>query len=195
MNKNKYEAVVIGASAGGSAALAQLLPRLPPTFPLAVIIVRHLHPLQAGLPFAYQTRDWALPVKEADEKEPVRPGWIYFAPPNYHLLIESDRTFALSIDERVNYVRPSIDVLFESAAEVYGAGLVGVILSGANQDGAAGLRRIKERGGLAVVQDPATAEVALMPQAALAMAQIDYVLPPAEIGALLARCGAACLNV
>lgn len=186
---NRYEAVVIGASAGGSAALAQLLPRLPATLLLAIIVVRHLHSSQVGLPFPHQTRDWALPVKEADEKEPVRPGWIYFAPPNYHLLIESDRTFVLSIDERVNYVRPSIDVLFESAADVYGAHLIGVILSGANQDGAVGLRRIKERGGLTVVQDPATAEVALMPQAALAMTQIDYVLPPVEIGVLLARCG------
>lgn len=186
---NRYEAVVIGASAGGSAALAQLLPRLPATLLLAIIVVRHLHSSQVGLPFPHQTRDWALPVKEADEKELVRPGWIYFAPPNYHLLIESDRTFVLSIDERVNYVRPSIDVLFESAADVYGAHLIGVILSGANQDGAVGLRRIKERGGLTVVQDPATAEVALMPQAALAMTQIDYVLPPVEIGVLLARCG------
>lgn len=194
MNRS-YEAVVIGASAGGSAALAQLLPRLPAAFPLAVVVVRHLHPLQTGLPFPYQTRDWALPLKEADEKEPIRPGWIYFAPPNYHLLIESDRTFALSIDERVNYVRPSIDVLFESAADVYGVHLVGVILSGANQDGAAGLRRIKERGGLTVVQDPATAEISLMPQAALALTRIDHVLPPAEIGALLARCGIACPGV
>ena len=111
------------------------------------------------------------------DKEAIKPANVYFAPPNYHLLINDDKTFSLSIDDKVNYARPSIDVLFESAVDVYAPWLVGVILTGANNDGAQGLRLIKERGGLAIVQDPQTAESAYMPKAALEATQVDYVLP------------------
>jgi two-component system, chemotaxis family, protein-glutamate methylesterase/glutaminase len=129
----------------------------------------------------------ALRVKEANEKEPIQAGVIYLAPPNYHLLIENDRTFSLSIDERVNYARPSIDMLFETAAQVYGPQTVGIILTGANNDGANGLRLIKERGGLAIVQDPRTAESTFMPQAALEATPVDHLLSIPEMGKLLVR--------
>lgn len=181
-----YQAVAIGASAGGSAALSLILPFLPASYPLAVVLVMHLHPLQSAPALAYHLDSNALPLREAEEKQPVRPGCIYFAPANYHLLVEVEHTFSLSVDEKVNFTRPSIDVLFESAADAFGKYLVGVVLSGANHDGAEGLRAIKRRGGLAVVQEPSTAEAAFMPQAALDVVAADYVLSPVEIGQLLA---------
>jgi two-component system chemotaxis response regulator CheB len=154
-------AVVIGTSAGGVEALSVILPALPATF--------------------------RLPVREADDKEPIEAGTVYFAPPDYHLLIEKDGTVALSNDGLVNFSRPSIDVLFESAAEVYGARLLGVILTGANSDGADGLAAVRGAGGFAVVQDPAEAQAAVMTEAALARTAVDYVLPLHEIAALLQR--------
>ncbi|MGB8646000.1 MAG: chemotaxis protein CheB [Anaerolineae bacterium] len=183
----RYDAIVIGASAGGLAALLELLPRLPADYPLPIVVVQHLHPLQQSAAMLYQLERCALALKEADEKEPLHPGVVYFAPPNYHLLIEADRTLALSIDARVNFTRPSVDVLFESAAAVFRERLVGVILSGGNEDGAAGLRAIQRAGGLTVVQDPATAEAPYMPRAALAATQndVDYILSPLEIARLL----------
>lgn len=183
--KRRYHAVVIGASAGGSPALAQVLPRLPADFPLPVIVVQHLHPHQESAAMLYQSQNYLLFLKEADEKEPIRPGCVYFAPPNYHLLIEDNYTFSLSIDAKVNFTRPSIDVLFESAASVYGRRLVGVILSGANNDGAAGLRAVKMRGGLAIVQSPDTAREPFMPNAALAATAVDYVTPAEMISDFL----------
>ena len=184
-----YEAIVIGTSAGGAAALAELLPVFPAAYPLPIVVVQHLHPLQESAAVVHYDRRCVLTIKEAAEKEPVRPGHVYLAPPNYHLLIEDDKTFSLSIDPKVNYSRPSIDVLFESAVDVYSPRLIGVILTGASHDGAQGLRLIKENGGLTVVQDPATAEVSYMPQAALQATRVDYVLPLAEIGQLLVEQG------
>ena len=191
MTRRVYRAVVIGASAGGVDALLQILTHLPPDYALPVIIVQHLHPRQQGSALIYTFKCCALPVKEAEEKEPVVAGSIYVAPPNYHLLIEDDYTFSLSIDPQVKYTRPSIDVLFESAADAYGAQLVAVILSGANDDGADGLRRIKACGGLVVVQQPSTAEASYMPQAALSAVQSDHILYPSEIGKFLFSLGAA----
>lgn len=188
--QTSYRAIVVGASAGGFAALKSVLPALPAGYPLPVIVVQHLHPWQDGAALLYAAGCCPLQVKEAEEKEPIQAGTIYFAPPNYHLLIEDDETFALSIDEKVNYTRPSIDVLFESAAAVYGAQLVGVILSGGNQDGAAGLWAIKQHGGLAIVQDPACAEVVIMPRAAISATQVDYVLPLEQIGQVLCKLAA-----
>ncbi len=184
-----YAAVVIGTSAGGSAALAQILPVFPANYPLPLIVVQHLHPWQKGPAVVYYARKCALTLKEADEKALVQPGHVYFAPSNYHLLIEADHTFSLSIDGKVNYTRPSIDVLFESAVDVYGAQLIGVILTGANADGAEGLRQIKAHGGLAIVQDPATAEVPYMPEAALRATPVDYVLSLLEIARVLVELG------
>jgi two-component system, chemotaxis family, protein-glutamate methylesterase/glutaminase len=123
----------------------------------------------------------AVPVREAADKEPVEPGVIYFAPPNYHLLIEVERTFALSVEEPVNYVRPAIDLLFESAARAYGDQLLGVMLTGANSDGARGLARIRSAGGRAWIQQPEDAAAAAMPLAALRIAGADEVLTLAQI--------------
>jgi len=176
-----YAAVVIGASAGGTNALQQILPCLPVNFSIPVIIAQHLHPLQDGAAIIHYSGGSGLTVKDADEKESIRPGFVYFAPPNYHLLVEADRTFSLSIDPKVNFTRPSVDVLFESAADVYGVGLIGIVLSGANQDGAAGLSYIKQRGGLAIVQDPGDAESSYMPGAAIKAAHPDHILAAGEI--------------
>jgi two-component system chemotaxis response regulator CheB len=126
------------------------------------------------------------PVKEAQDKESIAPGMIYFAGPGYHLSVEQDRSLSLSLEDRVHFSRPSIDILFESAADAYGPTLVGVLLTGANEDGARGLARIKGCGGLTAVQDPAEARVSVMPQAALKLQVPDYILPLIGIGHLLA---------
>jgi len=131
-----------------------------------------------------------LQAREARDKEVLGPGTVYFAPPGYHLLIEQDRSFSLSCEDRVAYARPSIDVLMLSAADAYGPALCGVLLTGANYDGAAGLSGMQLAGGLAVVQDPATAEVATMPEAAIRRMTPDLILPLAEIHALLRSLGA-----
>ena len=181
----KYEAIVIGVSAGGLSALNRILPDLPSDFALAVIIVQHMHATGDNFLASYLNDKCNLKVKEVDDKESILKNKIYIAPPNYHLLVEADRTFSLSIDEPVNYARPSIDVLFETAADVYKTNLIGVILTGANTDGSHGLKRIKETGGLSVVQDPSTAEADTMPKAAIAAVDVDYVLPLEEIGKVL----------
>jgi two-component system chemotaxis response regulator CheB len=186
-----YEAVVVGASSGGVEALDRLLSGLPADFAPAVAVVQHLptdSPL-GSLPERFR-RSCPLPVKEADPGEPVRPGHVYFAPPGYHLLVEKDRTFALDSGARQNYSRPSIDALFTTAADAYGGSLVGVILTGANEDGAEGLRALRGRGGYGIVQDPARASAPQMPAAALAAAGADAVLALGEIAPFLTRlCG------
>jgi two-component system chemotaxis response regulator CheB len=189
MTANRYEVVVIGSSAGGLNALKCILALFPRDFAMAVVIVQHLHPSQDDSFIEALRIHCPIPVREAEEKEAVLPGAVYFAPPNYHLMIESDRTFSLSIDPKVNFSRPSIDILFETAAEVYGPRLIGVILTGANEDGAAGLRAVKEKGGLAIVQDPSGAEFRAMPGAALEKAGADHVLSIEGIGGFLAGCG------
>ena len=185
----RYQAVVIGVSAGGFETLNELLPLIPSGITVAVIIVQHLHPQQDGFFIESLNNACSVSVREAEQKEPAAPGTVYFAPPNYHLLLETDKTFSLSIDEKVNFSRPSIDVLFETAAETYGAGLIGVILTGASKDGASGLQRIRRSGGLTIVQDPATAPFPAMPAAALAEGEVDLVLSVPEIGRFLAQLG------
>jgi two-component system, chemotaxis family, protein-glutamate methylesterase/glutaminase len=184
-----YGAVAVGVSAGGLAALESILGRLPADFYPALMIVQHLHPQQCDYLVGHLNAVCRLPVKEAEEKDVIECGNVYLAPANYHLLVETDKTFSLSTDEKVNYSRPSIDVLFETAAEAYGAELIGVILTGASRDGAAGLRRIKEAAGLTIVQDPASAEFPVMPQAAVEASQADHVLNIEGIGALLCELG------
>jgi two-component system chemotaxis response regulator CheB len=161
------KAVVIGASAGAVQALLVILPALPASFSLPIFVVVHVpsdrdHALVSLL----QTR-CRITVKEAEDKEPVVGGTVYFAPADYHLLVEADGGLALSADEPVNYSRPSIDVLFESAADVYGPDLLGVILTGANHDGSGGLKAVLDAGGAGIVQDPAEAYAATMPETAL----------------------------
>ncbi len=178
----KYEAIVIGVSSGGMITLNTILRHLPSDFVLSIIIVQHQHPESDDFIAKFLDARCNLTVKQADEKESILPGVIYIAPPNYHLMIEEDRTFSLSIDKRVHYARPSIDILFETAADVFGKKLVGIILTGANEDGSHGLRKIKESGGLTIVQDPDTAEVDTMPKAAIASTKVDYILPLEKIG-------------
>jgi len=183
--KSPYKAIVIGSSAGGINALTKVLSVLPADFPLPIVIVQHLHP-ESGhhLPHILGTKS-ALKIKQADEKELIKKGWVYLAPPNYHLLIEEDFTFSLSLESPVNYSRPSIDVLFESAVYAYRQHLIGVILTGANHDGSLGLKKIKETGGFTIVQDPKTAEADAMPKAAIEATTIDKILPLQDIGLYL----------
>ncbi len=185
--KLKFEAIVIGISVGGMNALSTILPCLPGNFALTVIIVQHLHPSSGSYLARTLNERCKLTVKEADEKEEIKPGLVYIAPPDYHLLIEDNRTFSFCVGERVNYTRPSIDVLFESASDVYFSRLIGIILTGANNDGSQGLKIIKERGGLTIVQDPETAESAFMPRAAIAATEVEHILPLEQIGPFLVK--------
>ena len=184
MYMSAFQAIVIGASAGGTAALQKILFMLSEKFPLPVIVAQHVHPHQESAALIYKDIG-TLKIKDGDEKEAILPGFVYFAPPNYHLLIENDHTFSLSIDPKVHYARPSVDVLFESAADAYGAALIGIILGGANQDGATGLLRVRQHGGLTIVQDPGEAEVCFLPRAAIETASPKYVLPVEKIISLL----------
>ncbi|MDP6924590.1 MAG: chemotaxis protein CheB [Candidatus Scalindua sp.] len=184
---NKYKVIVIGVSTGGLKAIKAILSVLPSEFALSIIIVMHRHKETDGYLERSLDGECKIHVKQADEKEEIKAGIVYVAPPNYHLLIEDNGTFSMSVEGHVNYARPSIDVVFESAAEVYGKELIGVILTGANKDGSRGLKKIKEAGGLAIVQTPETSEVAEMPRAAIAAVDPDYVLPLDELGLLLRK--------
>ena len=161
-------AVVIGASAGAIDALGAILPALPADYPLPVLVVVHVPAHRQSMLAELFGGRCALTVKEAEDKESVLPGTIYFAPSDYHLLVEPDFTLSLSSDEPILFSRPAIDVLFQSAADAYGDGLTGIILTGANSDGAEGLRAVLASGGTGFVQDPESAQGAAMPRAALA---------------------------
>ncbi|WP_426447961.1 chemotaxis protein CheB [Paenibacillus sp. S-38] len=183
----RYEAVVIGVSAGGLHALSVLLGCLPGDFPLPVLVVQHR--LESSDSYLAESLDRSLRirVREAEDKLELEGGCVYLAPAGYHMLVEESRTVSLSVDPRVNYSRPSVDVLFESAAYVYGPRCIGVVLTGANGDGSAGLARIADSGGLAVVQDPEEAEYDAMPRAAIAAVKTEHILPLTGIGSLLCR--------
>lgn len=176
--------VVVGTSTGGLNALQTLLPKLPKKFSCAVVVVQHRGKEPGSQLRDFLQRSSSLPVKEPEDKEPIRAGCVYLAPRDYHLLVEPGN-FALSTEAPVYFARPSIDVLFESAADAYGEDVIGVVLTGANGDGARGLARIKEAGGLAVVEEPSSAQAPEMPQAALAATKVDRVLPLPEIGVFL----------
>lgn len=180
------EAVFLGGSAGALEVLVPLVRRLPPGYRLPVVVVLHLPEDVPSLVPAVLADGARVRVAEIVDKQPIEPGTVWVAPPGYHLLVEGPRTFALSADERVHFSRPSIDVLFESAADVYGAGCVAALLAGANEDGAAGLAAIARRGGVALVQDPATAASPAMPQAGLAAAGAHPLAPAALADYLLA---------
>jgi len=182
-----YEAIVVGVSAGGLEAITCILPHLPADFTLPLMVVQHIPANTSELMVQSLKGTCALPIKEAMDKEAINPGTVYIAPAGYHLLVEEQRTLSLSVDPPVNWARPSIDVLFQSAAEVYEQSLVGIVLTGANKDGSEGLKAIKEHGGLAVVQDPQTAQVDVMPRAAMDAASPDHVLGLEEIGPFLRR--------
>nr|WP_228035487.1 chemotaxis protein CheB [Oculatella sp. LEGE 06141] len=159
--------IVIGTSLGGLSALRVLLGGLPPDFWVPLAIVQHRHKDSDDMMSLFLQEYVALPLKEVEDKDEIQPGQIYIAPADYHLLVDRD-CFSLSTDPPVSYARPSIDVLFESAADAYAERVIGVVLTGANQDGAKGLAKVKARGGVAIVQDPRTSESTVMPEAAIA---------------------------
>ena len=173
---------MIGGSLGGQQALCSLLRKLPAGYPLAVIVVLHRHRHAQDAAGRWLKEVCALPISAIEDKSPIVPGTVHLCPSNYHVLIEAQRTFALSIEPPVHFARPSIDVLFESAAEVYGARLVGVLLSGASADGAAGLAAIKARGGAVYCQDPRSAIEAIMPEAGCAATRVDRIASPEASG-------------
>lgn len=169
-------ALVVGGSAGGLDAVSILLAALPADVHVPIVVVLHVSPTSPSYLAELLARHARREVREACDKEPIAPSVVYVAPPAYHLLIEDTKSFALSVDEPVWFSRPSIDVLFESAADAYGAGLAGVLLTGANEDGARGLAAIGRAGGHTLVQDPATAVARAMPDAAIRLRQPDHVL-------------------
>jgi two-component system chemotaxis response regulator CheB len=180
------EIIVVGASAGGLRALEAVLGGLPRGFPVPVVAVQHRARESSDTYAEVLGKGTALPVHEIQDDDPLRAPGVYLAPPDYHVLVEPGR-LVLSVDDPVSYSRPSIDVLFESAADVYGARVCAVLLTGANADGSKGLVRIKQAGGYAIVQDPHTAESPEMPAAGIASAAVDRVLPLEEIAAELVR--------
>lgn len=187
MQPPRYKAVVMGSSAGGLQALKAFIPALPSSFPLPLAIAQHNSENAGSFLADYLNEIGSLAVKEAEDKEPLCPGHAYIAPAGYHLLIEDDQTFSLSVDPRVNYCCPSIDVLFESAADAFGESLIGIVLTGANGDGSRGLKTIKARGGVAIVQNPETAESRYMPRAALAATAVDHVVSLEQLAPLLVQ--------
>ena len=179
------DAIVIGTSAGGVEALSVLLPSLPVGLRAAVLVVLHLPRERPSLLVDIFTPKCRLPVREAEDKEPIEPGVVYFAPPDYHLLVDNGPRVALSADEPVNFSRPSIDVLFESAADIYGARLIGIILTGASHDGALGLEAVRRAGGVTIVQEPESAQVPTMAESALKRGPVDHVLSLEQIAGWL----------
>lgn len=183
--------MVIGASWGGLGAVTAIFAKVPWKIGVPVVLCQHQYPHAiSNLPQVMRTRT-KLKVLEVEDKMPIDAGHLYICPPNYHTLIERDRHFALNIDPSVMYCRPAIDVLFESAAEAYGERLVGIILTGANEDGAAGLAHVARCGGMPIVQMPSTAEVAVMPEGALKLVPWAHVMTLGEIGEFLASLAAA----
>lgn len=183
---DKVGIVVVGASAGGLRALETILGAIPTGFPVPIVAVQHRARESTDAFAEVLSRGTTLPVREVEDEDPLRAPGVYIAPPDYHVLIEPGR-LALSVDDPVSFSRPSIDVLFESAADAYGPAVLAVLLTGANADGAKGMARVKQAGGIAIVQDPHTAESPEMPAAAIALAPVDRVLPLVEIGAEIVR--------
>ncbi len=183
-----FKLIVLGTSLGGFSALKKVLKSIPEEIGVPIAIAQHRHLDSSDTTLRdFLQRYTALSVREVEDKDKIQPGYAYLSPADYHLLVESGH-FALSVDEPVCYARPSIDVLFESAADVYGEQVIGVILTGANEDGSQGLKSIKARGGVTIVQEPSTAECGVMPKAAInAVARVDWILPLERIAGVLAN--------
>ncbi|WEK34596.1 MAG: chemotaxis protein CheB [Candidatus Pseudobacter hemicellulosilyticus] len=181
------ELIVIGGSAGSLDVILKQLPALRDNLPVAILLVLHRKAGSSNedilVDLLSTKTSWK--VREAEEKEMITQGTIYVAPADYHLLLESDQSFSLDVSEKVNYSRPSIDITLESAAEVYGARLLAILLSGANADGAEGMQAVKTAGGLCVVQDPASAEVGYMPQQAIDQVMVDKIVPADHLAAFI----------
>jgi len=180
-----FKLFVIGASLGGMSAMQKLLAALPVNLKAAVVLLLHRDSESDKTLVWLLQKNCALPVVEPGDKDPLLPGRVYLAPADFHLLINQE-SFSLSMEEPVRYARPSIDVLFESAADSFGERTTAVILSGSGNDGAIGMAAIKKNAGFTIVQDPETAECPLMPQAAIAAHAVDYIMPLDEIGPFLA---------
>lgn len=181
----KNKAIVMGVSAGGLQALTSVLPSLEKDFPLPILIVQHMSKDFDSYLADHLQKICTLDVMFAEDKQPIEPSTVYIGPPGYHLLVERGFSLALSLEKQVNYSRPSIDVLFKSAAEAYLDSLIGVVMTGANSDGTKGLQRIKDLGGMTVVQAPETAEVPIMPQSAIDHIDVDYIVPLKKLGLFL----------
>ena len=193
-DRGQFDLVVIGCSLGGMKALHTILSALTNEFCVPIAIVQHRHKTSNEQLPEYFRRSTDLSVVDVDDKQPIKPGCVYLAPSNYQLLVEKG-AFSLSVDDTVGFSRPSIDVLFETAADAYRDRLIGIVLTGANSDGARGVRQIKRRGGFVVVQDPATAEAPAMPQAAIDTGRVDRILPLEGIGPfLLELCSPAAVS-
>lgn len=183
--KTNYNAIVIGTSAGGLYALSYLFERMPVKYSLPVMVVQHRSKDQKDLLEEVLQARCKMKIKQADEKEKINPGLVYIAPPDYHLLIERDNSLSLSADAAVKFSRPSIDVLFESAADVYRSSLIAIVLTGASRDGAAGIEAVKMNGGLAIAQDPDEAHFPFMPKAAIETKMVDHILKLEDISKFL----------
>lgn len=179
------QAIIVAGSAGGVEALIKVLPGLPAGMQTPVICMLHLPANRDSRLAELFAERLPVPVREAADKQPIEDGTLYFAGSGYHLSVEQDRTFSLSCEAPVHFARPAIDVLMTSTADVYGSGLMAILLTGANHDGAEGMAQVHARGGLTVVQDPADAQVSTMPQGAIDRDAPDLVLPLAGIRELL----------
>ncbi|MBU1168022.1 MAG: chemotaxis protein CheB [Proteobacteria bacterium] len=184
-----YHAVVMGGSAGGFKAFIAILSSLPKDYALPILLVQHLHHNDDGMFSRHLSNALKIPVIEPYDKQTIEPGIVYTAPADYHMLVEMNKTIALSTDEKVNWSRPSIDVLFESAALCYGNRVIGIILSGASADGTVGMGAIKTAGGLTMAQDPNSSAYPVMPQAAIDAGVVDYILTAEKIGNKLMALG------
>lgn len=180
-----HRLIVIGGSAGSLDVLFRLLPVLRPDFPYPIVIVLHRRANVDTMLTELLGMKTKLQLSEPEDKDPIRPGWIYLAPGDYHILFEKDASISLDYSEKVAYSRPSIDVAFQSAADAFGEKVTGILLSGANADGTEGLRRIRETGGTTIAQLPQSAEVAFMPQQAISNDLADYILDVPGIAAYL----------
>lgn len=177
--------IVLGSSAGGIEALKKILPKLSKDYPLSVALVQHIGSESPQILAQFFSGLCSVSVKEAEDKEKIEPSHVYLAPVGYHLMISEDFTFSLTVEEPVNFARPSIDVLFETAAVAYREKLIGVVLTGSNEDGAAGLAAIKNYGGVTIAQDPNTAQFPPMPLAAINLVAPDLILPVEKISSFL----------
>jgi len=181
----QYQAIVIGTSAGGLNALKVLFSLLSNDFSIPILVVQHISSHSDNYLTTYLNNLCNLNIKEADDKEKIKPGYVYFSPPNFHMMVEDDKSISFSVDQKVNFARPSIDVLFETAVYAYCPALIGIVLTGANNDGAKGLKLIKDNGGLAIVQNPKTAEAKAMPQEAIKASKTNNILELEKIVELL----------
>ena len=181
--------LVIGGSAGSLQVILSLLAAIGEGFPMPVLILLHRNGgFESSLEDIFSSRT-SLPIREVEEKDPLRAGTIYLCPADYHVLLEKDHSFSLDYSERVHFSRPSIDVTFRSAADVFGPGLICLLLSGGNSDGAEGMQYVQERGGLTAVQDPATADVPYMPQQVINRMKVDFIVPTDDIPRFVRQLG------